>query len=95
MVALHVLVDAIALLAGVLGVDRLDALAQLQDLAGVDLDVSRLALEPAARLVDEDAAVREREPLALGSPASSIEPADIAIPKQIVCTSDWTNCIVS
>jgi hypothetical protein len=39
----------------VLGVDLLDAAAQLERLLGVDLDVGRLALEPAAGLVEQDA----------------------------------------
>ena len=44
-VALHVLVDLLERLAGVLGVDLVDPLARVEDLAGVDLDVRRLALE--------------------------------------------------
>ena len=46
-VALHVGVHALELLACVLGVDLVDAGAQRQHLAGVDLDIGRLALEPA------------------------------------------------
>ena len=55
-VALHVRVDLLDRLAGVLGVDLVDAPARLEDLARVDLDVGRLALEARGRLVDEDAA---------------------------------------
>ena len=33
--------------------------------------------------------------LPLAPPVSSSEPIDIAIPKQIVCTSGLMNCIVS
>ena len=44
--------------ARVLGVDLLDAPAQLERLLRVDLDVGRLALEAAAGLVDEDPRVR-------------------------------------
>ena len=44
-VALHVLVDLLERLLGVLGVDLVDPLARLEDLLRVDLDVGRLALE--------------------------------------------------
>src|SRR3954451_14240191 len=44
-VALHVDVHLLVGLAGVLRVDRIDAGAQLERLAGVDLDVGGLALE--------------------------------------------------
>jgi hypothetical protein len=44
-VALHVDVDLLDGLAGVVGVDLVDLRAGLDDLAGVDLDVGRLALE--------------------------------------------------
>ena len=57
-VALHVGVHPLELLAGVLGIDLVDARAQRQHLPGVDLDVARLALEPAGGLVDQDPAVR-------------------------------------
>jgi hypothetical protein len=45
-VALHVGVHALLGLAGVQRVDLVDALAGLEDLGGVDLDVGRLTLEP-------------------------------------------------
>src|SRR5919202_1983352 len=64
-VALHVAVDLLLALARVLGVDLVDALARLEDLVGVDLDVGRLALEARRRLVDEDPRVRQRHPLAV------------------------------
>src|SRR4051794_3124235 len=63
-VALEVDGDLLLRLAGVLRVDLLHALAQGQRLAGVDLDVGRLPLEAAGRLVDEDPAVGERRALA-------------------------------
>src|SRR3712207_7187682 len=44
-VALHVGVDTLLGLPGVVGVDLIDALAGLEDLPRVDLDVGRLALE--------------------------------------------------
>src|SRR3954447_18127047 len=46
-VALHVDVHLLVGLAGVLRVDRVDAGAQLERLAGVDLDVGGLTLESA------------------------------------------------
>ena len=46
-VALHVVMDLLDRLPGVLGVDLVDAPAGLDDLLRVDLDVGRLALEPA------------------------------------------------
>ena len=54
-------------LAGVLGQDLVQALAQVQDFLGVDLDVRGLALEAAHRLVDHDARVGQAEALALGA----------------------------
>jgi hypothetical protein len=55
-VALHVLADALLRVARVPGVDAVDVAAQLEDLAGVDLDVRGLALEAARGLVDEASA---------------------------------------
>jgi hypothetical protein len=49
----------------VLGVDLVEPAPQRERLARVDLDVGRLALEAARRLVDEHARVGEHEPLAL------------------------------
>src|ERR1700761_4874174 len=56
-VALHVLVDLLLGLPGVVGVDLVGALADVEDLARVDLDIRRLTLEARRRLVDEDPAV--------------------------------------
>src|SRR5919198_3435205 len=64
-VALHVLVDTVERLAGVTGVDLVDPPPGVEDLAGVDLDVRRLALEAGGGLVDEHAGVGQGEPLAL------------------------------
>jgi hypothetical protein len=94
-VALHVVMDLGDGLSAVAGVYLVNAPAQLEDLACVDLDVGRLALEAAARLVDQDSAVGEREALAGGAGGERSEPMLIAIPKQIVCTSGLMNCIVS
>ena len=49
-----------------LGVDLVEPVPEVEDLARVDLDVRRRALESAGGLVDEDPAVGEREPLAVG-----------------------------
>src|SRR4051812_42167647 len=53
-VALGVAGDLLVGLAGVLGDDAVQALAYVDDLARVDLDVGRLALEARAHLVDQD-----------------------------------------
>src|SRR4051794_31590220 len=63
-VALHVCVDALDLLAGVLGVDLVDAGAERQHLARVYLDVARLTFKSPGGLVDQDPAVRQRHALA-------------------------------
>ena len=49
---------------GVVGEDALHLLAHAQDLVGLDLDVRSLAAALGVGLVDEDPAVRERQPLA-------------------------------
>ena len=54
-------------LARVAGVELVDAPADIEDLARVDLDIRRLALEPGRGLVDEHARVGEREALAMGA----------------------------
>src|SRR3954449_573428 len=67
-VALHVAVYLLDRAPRVVRVDLVDPLARLEDLAGVDLDVGRLALEAGRRLVDEDAAVGQRQPLPVRPP---------------------------
>src|SRR5215207_10563182 len=64
-VALSVLPDLLQVLAGVVRDDLVEAPAQLDHLAGVDLDVGRLALEAGGDLVDQDLRVGQRHPLAL------------------------------
>ena len=64
-VALRVAPDLVDLLTGVVGDDLVQALAEVEDFACVDLDVGGLALVPAGHLMDEHAGVREREALAL------------------------------
>ena len=66
-VALHVLVDLLDRFARRGGVDLIDPRAELEDLAGLDLDLGRLAFETGGGLVHEDAAVGERRALALGA----------------------------
>src|SRR3954470_11387259 len=56
-IALGVLLDLVQILARVAGDDLVQAPAQLDDLAGVDLDVGRLALEAGGDLVDQDLGV--------------------------------------
>src|SRR4051812_21564367 len=55
-------------LPGVVGNDAIQALADVDDLLGVDLDVRGLALEARAHLVDEDLGVGQRHALALRAP---------------------------
>src|SRR4051794_6234729 len=64
-VALGVLGDLLDRLARVLGDDLVELLAQLDDLAGVDLNVGGLALETRGDLVDQDLRVGQRHALAL------------------------------
>src|SRR5436190_14509532 len=64
-VALGVPGDDLDRLAGVLCKNFIQPAAQVEDFLGVDLDVGRLSLEAAHRLVDHDARVRQAETLAL------------------------------
>src|SRR5213080_2832483 len=66
-VPVGVLLDLLEALPGVLDQDVVHLLAQPDDLARLDVDVGRLALHPAERLVDHDTGVGQREALALGS----------------------------
>src|SRR3954468_4373589 len=66
-VALRVVADLLVVLLRVLGDDVVEALADVDDLLGVDLDVRGLALEAGADLVDEDLRVRQRHALAVGA----------------------------
>src|SRR6185503_15868312 len=63
-VALRVPGDGLDRLAAVLGEDLVQAAAQVEDFLGVDFDVGGLALEPAHRLVDHDARIRQCKTLA-------------------------------
>src|SRR3954447_19864735 len=65
LVALDVLADLLLRPAGVPGQHRLEERAHPQDLPRLDLDVGALATALAIGLVDEDAGVGQREPLAL------------------------------
>src|ERR1022692_1059499 len=64
-VALHVFADLLLGETCVFGVDLIEALAHVEDLAGVDLDVGRLTFEACRGLMDEDARVGQGSPLAL------------------------------
>src|SRR6266481_4739388 len=61
-VALERVLDLLERLAGVLHVDLVETLLEIQDLLGMKHDVGRLALEAAGRLMQHDARVRECEP---------------------------------
>ena len=88
--------DALERLAAVVGEDLLDALLQVEHLAGADLDVGGLAAELAGPdLVDQDLRVRQRGALALRARGEETEPIDIAVPTQIVRMSGLTKVIVS
>jgi hypothetical protein len=50
-----------------MGEDVVELIADVQDLAGMDVDVRRLPLEAPERLVDHHARVRQAEALALGA----------------------------
>src|SRR3954451_16925311 len=62
-VPVRVLRDLLHRLPAVVGEDRVEQVAQPQDLPSLDLDVGCLPPTTAVRLVDEDAGVRQREPL--------------------------------
>src|SRR5579864_9083644 len=66
-VALGVPRDLLHRSAGVKRHQHVEALAQAQDVLGMDLDVRRLALEAAERLVNHDIRIGHREALALGA----------------------------
>ena len=68
--------------------DLVHLLAQAEDLPRLDVDVGRLALHAAERLVDHDARVRQREALALGArPPAAMRAMLAACPMQMVETS--------
>src|SRR5919108_2182123 len=58
-----ILLDPLDWLAGGLGEDLVQALAHLNDLLGLDGDVQRPAENAAARLMQEEAGVRQTEPI--------------------------------
>ena len=65
------------------------------DLLGLDLDVDRLALRAAVRLVDQDARVREGEPLAGRAGEQQHRGGRRRLAHQMVDTSGLMYCIVS
>src|SRR4029079_7771810 len=65
-VPLGVLLDLSDRLAGVLGQQAIQPLAQAQDVLGMDRNIRCLALDAAQRLVDQDGRIGQREALALG-----------------------------
>ena len=71
-------------------------LANAQDLARVNVDVGRLSAQSAhRRLMDQDARVRQRKPLALLARHQQKCPMLAAWPMQNVTTSFLMYCIVS
>src|SRR3974377_1292606 len=64
-VALERVLDLLERLAGVLHVDLVETLLEIQDLLSMKHDVGRLALEAAGRLMQHDAQVWECEPHSL------------------------------
>src|SRR3954453_14180771 len=94
-VAVHVVVDLPERLAGVLGEDLVEPLADLGDLPGVNWMARGWPLKPAEGWV-----IRNREfgsdiRLPFAPPVRITAPIDIAMPTQIVCTSGLTHCIMS
>ena len=65
------------------------------DLLGLDLDVDRLPLRAAVRLVEQHARVRQGEALARRARGRSTAAADAAWPMHVVETSGLMYCIVS
>src|SRR5205807_3945920 len=62
-VAPRVLLDALERLSSLLREDAVQAIAHLEDLARLDLDVARRAARPAGGLVQQEARVREAIPV--------------------------------
>jgi len=89
------MLDLIHGLAGVVLEDAVQLLAHPEDFPGLDVDVGRLALRAAQRLVDQDPRVRQGEPLALGAGAEQERGHEAAWPMQIVEMAGFTYCIVS
>ena len=65
----------------------LEPAAGLEHLLGVDLDVGRLALEAAEGWWMSSRALGSASRLPSAPPMTTSEPADMATPKQMVCTS--------
>jgi hypothetical protein len=62
-VAAGVLLDPLQRLAGLLGEDAVEPLTHLDDLARLDVDVRRRAARAARRLVQQEAGVRQADPV--------------------------------
>ena len=86
--------DLVDLLAGVVGEDLVQALAEVRtSLAWISMSVAWPS--PAGRLVDHDAGVGQREALALGATGEQQRAHAVALPTQMVVTSRLMYCIVS
>jgi len=77
------------------GDDLVEAPAHVDDSLALDLDVGRLAWNPAETWWDQDLRVGQRHPLARRAAGQQQGAHLIAIPTQMVCTSGLMNCIVS
>ncbi len=66
-----------------------------QNLARVNVEIGRLALRAAERLMDHDARMGQRVAPALRPASSSIAPMLAACPRHSVETGGLMNCIVS
>src|SRR5690606_7649928 len=95
-IALERLLDRLHRLAGVLDVDLVESTPQTDDLARVDLDVARLALEPAGGLVDHDSGVRQRKALALstGGQQQRAHRGGLATANRGHVAADVAHCVV-
>ena len=97
-VTLAVDVNLLKALSAMLRDDALEAFTRFADLIRHDLDVGLLGMTVAGaahRLMDHDLSIGKDESLALGAARQSGTAMDAAMPKQIVETSHFTNCMVS
>jgi len=68
--------------------------AWFPDVAGMDVDIGRLALKP-RRLVDHDLRVRQRVALAGTPPASNTAPIEAASPRKCATSADELHGVVT
>lgn len=85
LVAFDVLGDLLGGLAGVPGEEVVELVAGLEDGLGLDLDVGRLAVDPAVGLVDHDLGVGEAVAFALGAGGEGEGPAGHGLAQAVGC----------